>query len=307
MTVCFQEYDQGIEKVLARLSKVWGSKTKPFKTIRSFFEDSAPTMALRENVELSVISDLLSSIENDELVLKVDENFRTEDLISYVSPLLASNSVFYNMLLRIYEIALQRSAGKGEILASLISSDAQKAEKHGDINVSGKNVEMKADTGTIHQKEENKFRIIDKLNLDTFGVTAEQAASKDFFPAYHPLPTLLSDAQGAREFYSKVYRNWGDEQLDTIERVWNETTCPDRRSMELGYLVMLDYVKHKSIDSLLLTKRNKETISAVNISDFSDKQFIFDNVVMKPKKHRGGSTEARPDGHVDIGVKKTTR
>ena len=305
MTVCFQEYDQGIEKVLTRLSKVWGSKTKPFLAVSSFFKDSAPTMALRENLELSVISDLLSSIEHDELVLKVDENFRTEDLISHVSPLLASNSIFYNMMLKVYEMALQRSAGKGEILVSLISSDAQKAKKHGDINISGKNVEMKSDLATIHQEEENKFRTIDKLNLDTFGVTAQQAAKE--FKAYHPLPTLLSDAQGAREFYSKVYRNWGDEQLDTIERVWNETTCPDRRSMELGYLVMLDYVKHKGIDSLLLTKRNKETISAVNISDFSDKQFIFDNVVMKPQKHRGGSTEARPDGLVNIGVKKTTR
>jgi hypothetical protein len=220
---------------------------------------------------------------------------------------LASKPVCYNMLLKVYQMALQRSAGKGEILVSLISSDAQKAKKHGDINISGKNVEMKSDLATIHQEEENKFRIIDKLNSLTFGKTAKQAAKE--FKAYHPLPTLLSDAKGAREFYSKVYRNWGEKQLDTIERVWDETTCANRRSMELGYLVMLDYVRHKGIDSLLLTELNEKTntICAVNISDFSDKNFIFDNVVMKPQKHRGGSTESRPDGLVNIGVRKTTR
>jgi hypothetical protein len=79
MTVCFQGYDQGIGKVLARLSKVWNPTTKPFQAVSDFFRYSAPTMALRENLELSIVSDFLSSIEHDGLVLKVDENFRTED------------------------------------------------------------------------------------------------------------------------------------------------------------------------------------------------------------------------------------
>jgi len=304
MTI-FQEYDQQLEPIFDRLANIWGEKNKPYTTLREFFKNSAPTIAMRGNVELSRISDILTLNEKKSVKLGVEKNFRTDDLISYISPLLSDNAVFYDMMLKVYETALQRSAGKGELLVSLLSTDARKAKKHGDINIDGKNVELKSDTGTIHQKEENKWRVNDKLIRDTYNLTASEVKEK--YKSYHPLPTILSDGKQAREFYSKVYRNWNDEKLDTIETIWNDTECPDQRSMEIGYLVLLDYIEHKNIDSLLLTRLRDGKISAVHISDFTDKEFIFANVTLKPQKMRGGSTEARPDGLVNIGVKKSTR
>ncbi len=303
MTI-FQEYDQQLEPIFDRLANIWGEKNKPYTTLREFLMYSAPSMALRGNVELSRISDILTLNEKRSVKLGVEKNFRTDDLISYISPLLSDNAVFYDMMLKVYETALQRSAGKGELLVSLLSTDAQKAKKHGDINIDGKNVELKSDTGTIHQKEENKWRVNDKLIRDTYNLTASEVKEK--YKSYHPLPTILSDGKQAREFYSKVYRNWSDEKLDIIEATWNDTECPDQRSMEIGYLVLLDYIEHKNIDSLLLTRLRDGKISAVHINDFSDKEFIFANVTLKPQKMRGGSTEARPDGLVNIGVKKST-
>ena len=305
MSVCFREYDQSLEPTLNRLATIWGKKTKPYTTLKNFFMNNAPTIALRGNVDLSQISSIITENEQKSVKLGVDKNFRTDDLVSYISPLLSDNSVFYDMMLKVYETALQRSAGKGELLVSLLSTDAQKAKKHGDININGKNVELKSDTGTIHQDEENKWRINDRLVNELYGLSNVEVKEK--YKTYHPLPTVLSCGKQARTFYSRVYRNWDDKQLDTIESTWNKTDCPDQRSFQLGYLVLLDYVKHKGIDSLLLTRRIGDRISAVHISDFTDKKFIFKNVTLKPQKMRGGSTEARPDGLVNIGVKKTTQ
>jgi|APSaa5957512535_1039671.scaffolds.fasta_scaffold25528_2 hypothetical protein len=306
------EYDNAVEPALNRMAGVWGKKNKPYRMVYDLLVKMGIYYSVRHpshQQEFLAILDKLSgssSLLGNASTMPTDKNFSVPDLVDFISPSYRKDFIFNELASDIYAASAQRSAGKGEILLSLLCHDSQKAKLHGDVNVGGKNIELKSDFGTIHQEEENKFRKNDKVVKETFGLTNEEVTKQ--YTTWHPLPTLLCDAKGAREFYSKIYRNWEkDEQntnLDIIEEVWNSTQCPTERSRELGYLVLLDYVQHKSIDGLLLTKQRKDgKIKAVYIQDFSDKDFIFANVTLKPQKMRGGSTEARPDGLVNISVK----
>ena len=300
------KYDEAVAPVLERMAKVWGKNNKPYKMIENLLVHHGTSYAVRSPEHFEELLRTLSKLAGNGLVssltIQTDKNFVADDLVSHVDPSLRSNKIFSKLANDICSSSAQRSAGKGEILLSLLCTDSQKAKKHGDVNVGGKNLELKSDVGTIHQEEENKFRKNDELIFETFGFTRDKV--KNNYKSYRPLPTFLLGGARAREFYSKIYRNWDDTKLDAIENAWNSTSCPDRRSAELGYQVLLDYVQHKGIDGLLLTEEQKcGRIKAVYIQDFSDKDFIFANVTLKPQKMRGGSTEARPDGLVNISIK----
>lgn len=300
------KYDEAVAPVLERMARVWGKKNKPYKMIESLLSHHGLSYALRSPECTEGLLEFLDAVSGDGLFppssLPTGENFATDDVISFVNPSLRGNKVVSSLLNDIYNSSAQRSAGKGELLVTVLSPDARKAKKHGDVNIGGNNVEMKSDNGTINQEEVNKFRKNDTLVQETYGLSRKDI--KERYRAWHPLPTLLSSPTAAREFYSKLYRNFPHEYLDVIQKVWTDTSCPDARSRELGYLVLLDYIRYKGIDSLLLTEQQKcGNIKAVYIRDFSDKEFIFANVMMKPQKMRGGSTEARPDGLVNISIK----
>ena len=306
------KYDGAVKPALDRMAGVWGKRNKPYRLVYDLLVKMGVYYSVRHPEHSQEFTTTLDRLSESSLLLgesttmPTDKNFSVPDLVDFISPSYRKDFIFNQLANDIYAASAQRSAGKGEILLSLLCHDSQKAKLHGDVNVGGKNVELKADVGTIHQEEENKFRPIDEINQETFGLNPKEVKAK--YKDYYPLPTLLCDASGAREFYSKIYRNWEEDEqntnLDIIEEVWNSTHCPAERSRELGYLVLLDYVRHKSIDGLLLTKEQADGgIKAVYITDFSDKEFIFANVMMKPQKMRKGSTEARPDGLVNISIK----
>ena len=300
------QYDRHCGPVLERLANVWGEKNKPYGMIQNLLYHHGSNYALRMPECAPGLLKFMTAVSNEGLLpvtsFPTDTNFATEDLISFIEPEFRENSAVSMLLSDVYSSSAQRSAGKGELLVTLLCSDAQRAKKHGDVNVDGKNIELKADLASINQEEENKFRKNDSLVLEAFGLTRKDVREK--YRSWHPLPTLLSSPAEAREFYSKLYRNWSSNNLDIVEKVWTNTSCPEERSQELGYLVLLDYVRYKGIDGLLLTSKQKcGNIKTVYIQDFSDKEFIFANVMMKPQKMRGGSTEARPDGLVNISIR----
>jgi hypothetical protein len=301
-----QQYDKRCEPALERMAAIWGRGNKPYKMIYDLLVHYGTSYAVRSPECAEGLLEFLDAVSGDGLFppssLPTEGNFATDDLISFVNPSLRGNKVVSSLLSDIYNSSAQRSVGKGELLVTVLSPDAQKAKKHGDVNIGGNNVEMKSDTATINQEEVNKFRKNDTLVQETYGLSRKDI--KERYRAWHPLPTLLSSPNAAREFYSKLYRNFPHEYLDIIQKVWTDTSCPDTRSQELGYLVLLDYIRYKGIDGMLLTEQQKcGNIKAVYIRDFSNKEFIFANVMMKPQKMRGGSTEARPDGLVNISIK----
>lgn len=297
-----QQYNKNISPTMKRMAKIFKKQNKPYKLLNEQVQHVGWSLACENVQHLLEFEEFLLSLSSCENTISTDQNWTAPDLALAINPETRQNPVSSEFVNRVYNTTAQRSAGKGEILVSLLCGDAEKTiVKHADVCIRNKNIELKADIGTIHQEEENKFRQYDKLLKETFNLKPKEI--KEAYKTYHPLPTLLLNGKDAANFYSKLYRNWSSDKLDIIEKIWNEFEDPDIRSQELGYLVLCDYVSHKNIDGILLTEQQKDgKIKAVYITDLTDKKFIFENITMKPQKMRSGSTEARPDGLVNISI-----
>ena len=298
-----QKHDNKIKPLLDKFSNVWSKDTKQYNLASGILTNETWGICCNEEEHIEKFYELVESIFTPQSTFSTSKNFFHSDLVSLINPEFRNNPIFSELCDRLYEASPQRGSGKGEILISLICENSEKKKhKDDDICIGGKNIQMKADNATIHQEEENDFRCVDKLNLQYFGLKQKQIVKEH--KKFYPLPTFKLNGTDAREYYSKMYPKWGKSELDTIEKVWNDTQNPDTRSDELGYIVLCEYVKFKKIDSILFTEKQKNGyIKAVHITDFTDKKFILDNIKFKPQKTRGGSTQACPDGLVNVSIK----
>ena len=298
-----ENHNKNMQAILKRMLRTYGEKSE-YTVIKEKLEHVAWSLACEYEENMPEFYELMNIVAEYKNTLPTNNNWVTDDLVALICPEVRQNTIFSKLSELIYMTTIQRVAGKGEILVALLCGDSEKAKKHGDVRVGGKNIEAKANTASIHQEEDSRYSEYNALLREFFDVTPDAIKTK--YRKWYPLPALLMSGKEAVDFYSKLYRKWGDDKLWQIKKVWDETNDPEIRSQELGYLVLCEYMQHKGIDGILFTEIDKKDgkIKTVYLTDISDKEFIRENLLMKPQKFRGSSNQSCPDGQVLIQIRK---
>lgn len=300
-----ENHNKNMQMILKRMLGTYGEKSGAYRVLKEKLEHVAWSLACEHEKNMPEFYELMNIVAEYKNTLPTNNNWVTDDLVALICPEVRQNTIFSKLSELIYMTTIQRVAGQGEILLAFLCGDSEKAKKHGDVRVGGKNVEVKADAASIHQEEDSRYNVYNDLLREKFGLTPDDIKNK--YKGWYPLPTRLMSGKEAVDFYSKLYRKWGDDKLEQIKKAWDETNDPEIRSQELGYLVLCEYMQHKGYDGILFTSAKKQKdgkIKAVYLADISDKEFIRENLLMKPQKFRGKSNESRPDGQVGIEIRK---
>tara|TARA_R110000868_G_scaffold345321_1_gene606420 strand:- start:49 stop:978 length:930 start_codon:yes stop_codon:yes gene_type:complete len=207
-------------------------------------------------------------------------------------PELANNLAWKALFPKLLQVT-QKGTGAGEIVLKMILKDVRK-EKDQDVNASGIHIEIKTKNASIkaHGKERQSFRMTNEATKECGWLVK---------PRYSKLGIWEEkDLSLISKYISKVYDDWSiDVVNDVAKKVLS--MAPDEAEQYFGGLILDRYRACDGFEMYVhMDERNGE---AVVVSDFTDKDFILDNLKFTVTR-RGNSTQALADGYAGASVRQ---
>lgn len=307
--------DQLMSELSPRLLSIFGSKSKKKSELTQLNRKGAEVVKTIERGiyyaltgKASELIEFIELIKDPSLLTSLPKSNRSVKDVDILLPRQLTDNFFYKLFkTSIYNIKMQRHCGAGEIFFTLFFGDSVLARTDVDCEYAdGTTLESKT-TGSISpDPTQTSFRIIDNLNVKYYG-------SKQ--PAHRKTPAYLTDKDVNRSgnFLKDLYGPTMEPQyLASMLSEWKLTATSEvtkdvieTRSHIIGYYVLQSYRKKSkhSFDMLLITDYNDREIQTVLLKDFSDRQFIKENIKFKVQNSRGNGNESRADGMVTLGLR----
>lgn len=217
-------------------------------------------------------------------------DFRTDSFFKDKFPTAYSNPVFAHFSETMYNMK-QKNYGAGEALIAMFFDNIHQAGKIGDFTLNGSHIEVKSVVSSASCKahENSSFR------------PSNAAFAKLYGDKQRGLDQFWNGSLNTFKAYCKIlYPQFSEDIVERVYALQDDKEC----RQELGIHVLREYKNIDKFDNLVVIKPTTSgDISLLNVVDFTNDNFIKNNIGFTPVLHRGKGTQALGDGYVDIKLK----